>query len=119
MLKLNAKPIFAARGIVKPNAFLRSNGFTANTASDIVVGKVKVLNLKRLEVLCLLLNCTPHDLLEWAPDANITETKKFELSNLIKEKKVVVLSEELRGLPLNKIDEIHRFIEEKKKEVNL
>ena len=116
MLKLNAAPIFAASSIDKPNAFLRNNGFTANTASDVVTGKVKVLNLKRLEELCLLLNCCPHDLLEWVPDTKITEPKKFELSALIKEKKVVVLSEELRGLPLSKLDEIHKFIEEKKKE---
>lgn len=117
MLKLSAAPIFAARSIDKPNAFLRNNGFTANTASDVVTGKVKVLNLKRLEELCLMLNCCPHDLLEWVPDANVSEPKKFELNALIKEQKVVVLSEELRGLPLSKLNEIHRFIEEKKKEV--
>lgn len=118
MLKLNAMPIFAARGIDRPNAFLRSNGFTTNTASDIVTGKVKVLNLKRLEELCLMLNCRPQDLLEWVPNANVVEPTKFELSALIKTQKVVVLSDELRGLPLAKLDEIHKFIEQKKKEIS-
>jgi ABC-type Na+ transport system ATPase subunit NatA len=35
---------------------------------------------------------------------------------LIRERKVVILSEELKGLPLDKLEEIHRFIEEKKRE---
>ncbi|MCK7526280.1 MAG: hypothetical protein MZV64_56090 [Ignavibacteriales bacterium] len=48
MLKLNAAPIFAARSIDKPNAFLRNNGFTANTASDVVTGKVKSAEFKTI-----------------------------------------------------------------------
>lgn len=116
MLKFNAKPIFAARGIDKPNWFLRKRGFTANTASRVVTGKLKELNFKRLEELCLWLNCLPHDLLEWAPDEGVSNPGKYELSALIREKKIVVLSEELKGLPLAKLEEIHKFIEEKKKE---
>lgn|SRR5574338_726352 len=117
MLKLNTQPIFAARGIDKPNGFLRRHGFTADTASKIVTGKVRVLNFDRLEKLCLILNCRPEDLFEWEPDAKLVDAGKYELSALIKNKKVVVLSEELKGLPLAKLDEIHRYIEEKKKEV--
>ena len=117
MLKLNAAPMFAARGILKPNAFLRKHGFTANGASDVVTGKVQKLNFKRMEQLCLLLNCLPHDIMEWTPDEGVTEPKKFELSKLMRETRVVVLSEELKGLPLDKIREVYSFIEEKKREV--
>ena len=116
MLKLNAKPLFAAKSIVKPNWFLRKNGFSAITASRIVTGGVKELHLERLEKLCLLLNCTPHDVLEWIPNENITEPGKYELSKLIKEKKIVVLSEELRGLSLADVEEVYRFVESKKRE---
>ncbi|MFZ1518973.1 MAG: helix-turn-helix transcriptional regulator [Ignavibacteriaceae bacterium] len=116
MLKLNSKPLFAAKSIVKPNWFLRKHGFTAVTASRIVTGGVKELHLDRLEKLCLLLNCTPHDLLEWTPDENLSEPKRFELSKLIKEKKIVVLSEELRGLNLAEVEEVYRFVENKKRE---
>ena len=116
MLKLNAKPLFAAKAIDKPNAFLRNNGFATDTASDIVTGKVRRLNFDRLEKLCLVLNCTPHDIFEWEPDVGLTEPKKYELSKLIKEKKIVVLSEELRGLTLAQVEEVHRFVESKKSE---
>jgi DNA-binding Xre family transcriptional regulator len=95
---------------------LRKSGFSPYSASQITNEKVKVLDLKHLERLCLLLNCTPHDLLEWVPDTKLTEPNKFELSKLIRERKVVILSEELKGLPLDKLEEIHRFIEEKKRE---
>ena len=116
MLKLNAKPLFAAKAIDEPNAFLRNNGFATDTASDIVIGKVRRLNLDRLEKLCLILNCTPHDILEWEPDASLVDPKKYELSKLIKDKKIVVLSEEMRGLTLAQIEEVHRFVESKKSE---
>ncbi|MBE0539673.1 MAG: helix-turn-helix transcriptional regulator [Ignavibacterium sp.] len=116
MLKLNANAIFAAKSIVKPNAFLRKNGFTTNTASKIVTGKIKAIQLGRLEKLCLLLNCTPHDILEWEPDTTLGDPKKFEMSKLIKDKKIVVLSEELRGLTLAQVEEVHRFVEIKKNE---
>lgn len=116
MLKLNAKPLFAAKAIDKPNAFLRNNGFGTDTASDIVTGKVRRLSFDRLEKLCLVLNCTPHDIFEWEPDASLVDPKKYELSKLIKEKKVVVLSEELRGLTLAQVEEVHKFVESKKKE---
>ena len=116
MLKLNAKPLFAAKVIDKPNAFLRNNGFATDTASDIVIGKVRRLNLDRLEKLCLILNCTPHDILEWEPDASLVDPKKYELSKLIKDKKIVVLSEEMRGLTLAQIEEVHRFVESKMSE---
>lgn len=115
---MNVSPVFIARGIDRPTAFLRKNGFTSTTANDIVMGKVKVLNLKRLEELCLLLNCLPHDLLEWKPDEKLNEPNKFELYKLSKERKTVVLSEELRKLPLEKVEEIYRFVDEKKKEVD-
>ena len=116
MLRFNLKPIFAARGIDKPNGYLRKHGFNSNMASRIVTGNLKELNFNKVEVLCMILNCTPHDFLEWVPDASVTEPSKFELSALVKEKNVMVLSKELKGLPLAKIKEVYSFIEEKRKE---
>ena len=46
----------------------------------------------------------------------MVDPKKYEMSKLIKEKKVVVLSEELRGLTLAQVEEVHKFVESKKKE---
>lgn len=116
MLKFNFKTVFAARGIHSPTGYLRKAGFSPFTASYIATGKLEKLNLKQLERLCILLNCTPHDLLEWIPEKNISEPSKFELNKLMGEKKVLVLQDELKGLSLEKVGEVQRFIEEKKRE---
>ncbi|MBK7229843.1 MAG: helix-turn-helix transcriptional regulator [Ignavibacteriales bacterium] len=84
-------------------------------ANTIVTEKVKNFNLDAMEKLCLVLNCTPHDLLVWEPDASITEPSKFELSKLIRQKEIVKLSEQLRGLTIAEIEEVNRFVEEKRK----
>ncbi|QQS34937.1 MAG: helix-turn-helix domain-containing protein [Ignavibacteriales bacterium] len=116
MLKFNFKSVFAARGIQSPTGFLRRAGFSPHTASYIATGKVEKLNLKLLERLCILLNCTPHDLLEWVPDTKLADPGRFELSKLAGERKVHSLQDDLSELTLGKVEEVKRFIEEKRKE---
>jgi len=116
MLKFNFKPMFDARGIDKPVGFLRKIGVSPNKATNIKANNVKTLNLKAVENICLWLNCTPHDLMEWEPDVKISEPEKYELNKLRREKKMMVVSEELRSLPLEKLEKVHRFIEETKRE---
>ncbi len=116
MLKFNFKPMFDARGITHPVAYLRKLGVSPFTASYIANNKVKTLNLKAIEKICLRLNCTPHDLLEWEPDAGLAGQEKYELNKLRRETKMMVVSEELKDLPLDKLEKIHKFIEETKRE---
>jgi DNA-binding Xre family transcriptional regulator len=116
MLKFNFKSVFAARGIQSPTGFLRKAGFSPYTASYVATGKVEKLNLKLLERLCILLNCTPHDLLEWVPDEKLGDPNRFELSRLAGERKILPLQDELSGLTLGKVEEVKRFIEEKRRE---
>lgn len=115
MLKLSARRLFAAKVIERPQGFLRNNGFSPSMANTIVTEKVKNFNLSAMEKLCLVLNCTPHDFLVWEPDASITEPGKFELCKLIRQKEIVKLSEQLRGLTIAEIEEVNRFVEEKRK----
>lgn len=116
MLKFNFKPMFAARGVDRPVGFLRKLGVSPYTSSYIARNKVTTLRLEPLEQMCLWLNCMPHDFMEWVPDVKIADPSKYELSKLIREKKIVILSEELRGLSLEKLERIHKFIEDTKKE---
>jgi DNA-binding Xre family transcriptional regulator len=116
MLKFNFKPMFDARGIDKPVGYLRKLGVSPYTASYIKHNKVKTLSLDVVERICLWLNCTPHDLLEWVPDAKVTKPEKYELNKLRREKQIMVVAEELRELPLEKLERVHRFIEETKRE---
>lgn len=115
MLKLSARHLFAAKVIERPQGFLRNNGFSPSTANDIVTGKIRNFKLDVMEKLCLVLNCTPHDLLEWEPEASITEPNKFELSKLIRQKEIVKLSEQLRGLTIAEIEDVNRYVAEKKR----
>jgi len=116
MLKFNFKPIFDARGIDKPVGFLRRMGVSPSKATSIKANKVKSLNLKAVEEICLWLNCTPHDLMEWEPDKKLAEPGKYELNKLRREKKMMAVAEELRAMPLEKLEKVHRFIEETKGE---
>jgi len=84
MLQLNLRQVLKNRGIDKPYAFLVKIGFTPHSANVILNNKVKVLNLKYLELLCLHLNCEPSDLMQWTPDKNSLVPETHTLYNLIK-----------------------------------
>ncbi|WP_103070767.1 helix-turn-helix domain-containing protein [Aquimarina sediminis] len=117
MLRYNFKNIFKARGIDKPYAYLVNAGFSSRLASSMNRNEVKVLRLDTLEKVCLTLNCTPNDLLEWHPDPNQKNTKNCALQT-IKAKDASYatrLNKLLLDLPLNQITEIENFIEKQKK----
>ena len=71
MLRYNFSRIFRAKGIVKPGPFLMEKGFKRNTAFKIARNEVHELSNNHLEKLCIILCCTPNDLLEWRPEKNI------------------------------------------------
>ena len=114
MLKLSTKHLFAAKAIVSPQGYLRRYGFSSYMANDIVKEKVKSFKLDAMERLCLTLNCTPHDILVWEPDAKIAEPNKFELSKLIRQREIIKLSDQLRGLTIEEIEDVNRYVAEKK-----
>lgn len=70
MLVLNLKPILAARGIERPYSFLVKAGFTRNTAYNLLHSNTWIFRLAHIEKLCLLLNCTPNELLLWRKNNN-------------------------------------------------
>lgn len=116
MLRLNTKKIFAARAIDRPQAFLRKKGFSPHTASDIATGRTAQIKFKVLEKLCLALNCTPHDVMEWEPDEVVKNPEQFEMRILIKDKEIIKLNEQLRGLTLTDVEEVNRFVLEMRKQ---
>ena len=116
MLRLDAKKIFAARAIEKPQGFLRNRGFSPHTASDLVTGRTVQIKFKVLERLRMVLNCTPHDLLVWEPDEGVKEPQAFELRALIKDKEIIKINEQLRGMTLTDVAEVNRFVLEMRKQ---
>jgi len=115
MLKYNFDRIFKARGIDRPFTFLRQAGFHDSLATSMKRNRVNRMNLPTIEKVCILLKCTPNDLMEWEPDDNFESFSDHPL-NVIRQsrKKTTDLSRMLSSVPLEKLGDIEEII---KKEV--
>ena len=109
-LTFNFSRIFKARGIDKPFSFLVNIGYSDNFATRIVNNRIKRLDLVNIEKLCELLQCTPNDLLEWIPDSNDKINDNHPLNLIKRNDKVIQLTKILNSIPLDKLNEIERVI---------
>lgn len=112
MLNYNFLRIFKARGIDRPFTYLIQSGFSDSFATRIKQNKVKLIRLKELERLCLLLNCTPNDFMEWVPDENSNVSKEHRLNTIRKTNEEVDMVKTINSIPVGKIAEINRLIQE-------
>lgn len=112
MLHLNLRRIINQRGIAEPNKFLIKHGFTPYTASRILNNEVSGLNNEQLEMLCVALRCTPNDLYVWQKPSGVSIAQDHPLHKLLPKKESLNMIQKLQELPLEKLDEIRKFIEE-------
>lgn len=112
MLIHNFQRVFKARGIDKPTNFLVAQGFPRGIASRIANNKTDKIFLKYLEKVCLVLNCTPNDIIEWKPDNKKQDNADTALYALKKEQKGKGAEELLRGLPLSRLEELAKLLKE-------
>jgi DNA-binding Xre family transcriptional regulator len=110
MLTFNFSRIFKARGIEKPFSFLVKTGYSDNFATRVVNNRIKRLDLADLEELCVLLQCTPNDLLEWIPDSKDKNNDKHPLNSIKRSNKVIQLTQILNSVPLDKLSNIENAI---------
>ena len=110
MLNYNFTRIFKARGIERPFTFLTKSGFSDQFATKVKNNRVKVLRLKEMERLCMLLKCTPNDLLEWMPDQDSGVDGGHPLHTIRKTDKVIDLTKTLNAIPLDQLDTIEAII---------
>jgi len=115
MLNYNIKRILKARLITQPVGYLSKHGFTKPTAQRLISGKTKNITTKQLEKLCLALNCTPNDLMDWTPDNEKQLEQKPSLQQLIHSETPNELSSLVENIPLNKLNDFTKEIEEVKK----
>jgi DNA-binding Xre family transcriptional regulator len=113
MLAYNFPRIFKARGIDKPFAYLVSVGFSDSFASKVKRNNVKRLNPRELEKLCIILKCTPNDLLEWTEDDQFEVESSHPIRKLKKPEKMQDLTKTIHSIPLDKVEEINEMINEK------
>lgn len=112
MLHYNFERVMKARGIEHPYTYLINMGIHTHLASGIRQNKVGLIKMKNLEKLCLLLHCTPNDLMEWIPDSKQSADKSQPLTSLRKRDKMIDITRSLSSLPLDKLEEIGKFIDD-------
>ena len=115
MLKYNFDRVFKARRIERPFTFLRQAGFHDSLATRMKRNQVHRMNLPTIEKICILLKCTPNDLMEWEPDSNAESFSDHPLNIMMQSrKKIDDLSKMLNSVPFEKLGDIEQMI---KKEV--
>ena len=110
MMQLNLQRIFKARGISQPYKFLVQNGFVPFTAHKYKNSKVEHIRLDHIEKLCVILNCTPNDILEWMPDDLLDDTPTHPLQKIRVRNKKPDLNKLLSKYSLEKLEEIEQLI---------
>ncbi|UAY50661.1 helix-turn-helix domain-containing protein [Ferruginibacter albus] len=112
MLFLDIKKHCNNIGIEDPKRWLVKNGFTHVDAARLVDHTQASITYVKLEKLCLLLNCTPTELLSWQPKDNSTVAPTHPLQKLKAVPKQASISAKLRALPPEKMGDLQRYLDE-------
>jgi DNA-binding Xre family transcriptional regulator len=110
MLQLNLNRIFKARGIEQPYKFLVKGGFVPFTAHKYKNGKVEQIRLDHIEQLCILLNCTPNEIFEWAPKDLLEDRFDHPLQAIRRREKKIDIAKLLAKMPLAKLEEVEQYL---------
>ena len=99
------------RGIQNYNKFITGLGFAPATARNFQGFGVRRINFEHLERICLALNCTPNDLLEWHPADNQATPETQALIKLTRNQDVDI-SKLLSTLPMEKFEQIAEILQD-------
>jgi len=106
MLVFNLDPIFKARGIQQPQAFLVNAGFHPATASKIRSSATRVLRLDHIELLCKILVCEPSDLLKWVPEQHTLYPDAHPLHKLRQQEDDQLWQKTLSAMPYRQLKKV-------------
>lgn len=112
MIKYDFDRILKARGIERPFTYLRNAGFNDHMATRIKNNRVIRLELKHLERLCLLLRCTPNDLLVWTSEKGDQIDKQHPMNEIRKSEHEIDFIQTINSIPIGKLEEIDKLIKE-------
>jgi DNA-binding Xre family transcriptional regulator len=110
MFILNVKRILRLRGIEKHYKYLLGLGFVPATANILLSSTAQRVTLEHLERLCLALNCTPNDLIEWQPNNTQAVAATHSINGLKKRNLNAMLSE----VPVDKFEQIADILQDLK-----
>jgi DNA-binding Xre family transcriptional regulator len=84
MIKFYIKEVLKVKGY-KPNThILQRMGLRYTAANRLIKGETRSLTLDHLEMLCVFLNCTPNDILNFEMNAENPLNSEHPLNTLIK-----------------------------------
>lgn len=112
MIKYDFDRILKARGIERPFTYLRNAGFNDHMATRIKNNRVIRLDLKHLERACLLLRCTPNDLMVWIPEKGAQIDKEHPMNVIRKSEHEINLVQTLNSVPIGKLEAINKLIKD-------
>ena len=113
MLSLNIRRVMRLRGVDDHYNFLKKLGFPTSSARKILDGEYFEIKLHQIEAVCLALNCTPNDILEWQQGSsqNVSETHSL---NSLKRSGEKDLPKILNQIPLEKFEQIAGILQDLK-----
>jgi DNA-binding Xre family transcriptional regulator len=114
MLQLQLSNVIKQRGIQDPIKFLVQSGFSYHMAHRLINNTSDSVAYYNLEKLCIILNCTLNDLFFYTND-NADVANDHPLNKLANHASKINIGQSLRQLPLDKIDELQKMINELKK----
>lgn len=115
MLKLNIARVLHLRGIYDTNEYLRGLGYLRNKVIRLAKDRLEAFNRYDMERICLNLNCTPNDLLEWHPSQKTNVADDHALRALERRKAALGVVELVQALPVEEVEAVQRFIPERAK----
>ncbi len=110
MFSVNPSAMFELRGIKKPLASMVKWGFTYNIAWRIFNNKAIRIDLAHLEILCLNLNCTPNDIIQWQPAKDAPQNPAHPLQALRPKTDTQTITQMLSDFPVDKVEELEKAI---------
>jgi len=78
-------------------------------ATRMVNDRTRQLNVKDVEKLCLMLNCTPNDFFDWIPEKNDINLDNHPL-NVLKRSDKIVLAQLINDIPMDRLADIEKLV---------
>ena len=103
------------RGIENHYRLLIDLGITPQSVRTLLGNEAVRVTFEHLEKICLALNCTPNDVIQWKPNDGQATPEAHALIKL-KRSESEDLSKIMKSLPIEKFDEIIDIIQDLKKD---
>lgn len=111
MLRFELESLLESREVHQPLHFLVKAGFNYHTAHRLLNIESRSIRMDHVEKLCLVLNCTPDDLLVWDAPKSMGNLGNHPLKKLTNRQRKGSILPKIKSLPQDKLDELRLYID--------